>query len=132
MGHLRIKLSKPPIVQKLVRKGPRKAAIWSNLCLFRKGLWKFWIICGKLYFYLQGEAGLDQGKWHSDNKCGEEQHFVCEAKPMGSCPIGWALFEGNCYFVNSVRKVSWNIAKDSCESVGASLLKVLDKYLNIL
>ena len=127
MGHLRIELSKPPIVQKLAWKGPRKTAIRSNLCLSRKGVLKLKKICEKLYFYLQGEAGVDQGKWHSDKKCGEEQHFVCEAKPMGSCPIGWVLFEGNCYFVNSVRKVSWNIAKDSCEAVGASLLKVLKK-----
>ena len=72
----------------------------------------------------EGEAGVDQGKWKTDNKCGEMQPYVCEAKPMGSCPAGWILYNKNCYLINSSRAVTWTVAKDACQSVGASLLKI--------
>ena len=31
-------------------------------------------------YMLNGVAGIDQGKWTSDAKCGEMQHYLCEVK----------------------------------------------------
>jgi len=54
----------------------------------------------------EGEAGIDQGKWKTDNKCGEMQSYVCEAKPMGSCPPGWILYNKNCYLLRDTNNSS--------------------------
>ena len=43
---------------------------------------------------------------------------------MGSCPLGWQLYNGNCYMINTARSTTWTVAKDSCEAVGATLLKI--------
>ena len=64
------------------------------------------------------------GKWRTTKRCGEEQQYICEAKPMGSCPEGWMLYSGFCYMINTSRMTTWIVAKDSCEAVGAQLLKI--------
>ena len=43
---------------------------------------------------------------------------------MGSCPEGWILYSGFCYMINTSRMTTWIVAKDSCEAVGAQLLKI--------
>ena len=53
-----------------------------------------------------------------------QKDYICEAKPMGSCPLGWQLYNGNCYMINTARSTTWTVAKDSCEAVGATLLKI--------
>ena len=58
--------------------------------------------------------------------------YICGARPMGSCPIGWTLFERNCYLINTGRKATWTVAKDACESVGAQLWSHHCHYLHCL
>ena len=64
------------------------------------------------------------GLWKTSMKCGTQRDYICEAKPMGSCPKGWILYNRYCYMINTSRLTTWVVARDSCQSVGASLLKI--------
>ena len=91
MGHLRIELSKPPIVQKLAWKGPRKTAIRSNLCLSRKGVWKFrkkvenFIFNSRVKLELIKENGIQTTNVAKSSILFARLNLWVHARSVGSC-----------------------------------------------
>lgn len=54
-------------------------------------------------------------------KCSLERIINNSSAVDGCCPLGWDLFESNCYFF-SHKSLSWNDSKDWCEKNGAHLV----------
>ncbi|XP_039900512.1 C-type lectin domain family 10 member A-like [Simochromis diagramma] len=54
-------------------------------------------------------------------KCSHEHVINNSSTTGGCCPVGWTVFESNCYFFSGDSR-SWNESRDWCETQQAHLL----------
>ncbi|XP_038077198.1 lymphocyte antigen 75-like [Patiria miniata] len=78
------------------------------------------------------------GRWN-DQDCEDRNHYICKQMkqnlgptqfpitPSG-CDAGWVAFEASCYKIEGTPEVSWDQAKSDCESMGAHLIVVNERF----
>ena len=49
-----------------------------------------------------------------------------ETKSCRYCPIGWAIYNNHCYFINN-NKLNWKSANSFCNAYGGFLIKINDQ-----
>ena len=82
----------------------------------------------------------DSGLWNDEN-CGASNYFICEkdygsaaatvppTRPQaGNCPAGFTDYGNNCYLSSEKVALSWDEARQWCQSKGAELVSITNDY----